>query len=527
VNDSEARLPKDRPIRVLFLRPPRHFWPIINESDNFLLPLGYPCLAAYLREHMRDVEPEILDCCVHHVGWKTLRAELERRKPDVVCIGELTMYYKEGFKAFRLAKEVNPYVVTVAGGYLYSALPSWSINQCPQLDFVVRHEGEETLRDLLTTLRDGGGVGMVKGIDFNGPDGAVQTPPRPLIEPLDSLPIPAYDLASVEKYSPFGKLWPRAATIQRSRGCHYDCDFCSWWVQEGEHRVEDGRLVPYRRYRTKSAARVVEETEVLYEKHGIRYLFWVDGTWNLDSQWLDEYCSEIIRKRYKLGWWAFVRTDLLLKQEEDGVLEKMVRAGLRHVLVGIERSNTEDFVKLGKTGYTRDNVKEAFHLLKRKYPQVFRQGTILTGTRDDDKESIRGMLAYAHELNVDFPAFHPLMPFPGTRLWETAKNNDWIEEWDYENYDMFYPVMPTKHLTREEVSHNTQWCYKNFVGKKPLRYLSRLFSPHPIRRRLHRWFLFAIFRTLVVDLWKAVKGEKHFEGFVATNKMWKPSWYDD
>lgn len=513
-------------IRVLFLRPPRHFWPIINESDNFLLPLGYPCLAAYLRERLPGAEVEILDCCALQVGWKSLEAELGSRRPDVVCVGELTMYHKEGFRAFALAKKVLPDCLTVAGGYLYSALPGWSLSQCPALDVVVRHEGEETLRHLLATLRDGGDPATVPGIDCRGPAGHVQTPPRPLIEDLDSLPIPAYDIASVERYSPFGKLWPRAATIQRSRGCHYECHFCSWWVQEGQHRLEDGKLVPYRHYRTKSAARVIEETALLYEKFGVRYLFWVDGTWNLDSAWLDEYCSEIIRRDYKLGWWAFTRADLLLKQEQDGVLEKMVRAGLRHVLVGIERNTDDDFKTIEKTGYTRDVVKEAFLLLARKYPQVFRQGTILTGLRRDTAESIRSLLHYAHEINVDFPAFHPLMPFPGTRLWEEAKEKGWIEEWDYENYDMFYPVMPTVALTRQEISHHTQWCYQNFVARKPFRYLARLFSRHPIRRRLHWWFLFAIGRTLLVDLWKAIKGEKRFEGFAATNKMWKPGWYD-
>ena len=92
---------------------------------------------------------------------------------------------------------------------------------------------------------------------------------------------------------------------------------------------------------------------------------------------------------------------------------------------------------------------------------------------------------------------------------------------------MMRPVMPTKHLTREEVSEHTIWCYSNFVAKKPFRFLSRLFSPHRIRRRLHWWFLYAIGRTVFVDLWKAIRGKKKFSGFAATNQMWKPDYYDD
>ncbi len=516
---------RDR-IKVLFLRPPRHFWPILNESDNFLLPLGYPCLAAYLREHTPGVELEILDCCSQKVGWHSLGEQLRVRRPDVVCIGELTIYYKEGFRGFELVKELLPDAVTVAGGYIYSAMPEWSLRECPSLDFVVRQEGEESMRELLATLRAGGDPGQVAGVVSRDGERIVSAGPRPLIESLDSLPVPAYDLCDLDAYAPFGNLWPKAVTIQRARGCHFSCNFCSWWVQEGQEVEQDGTLAVESCYRSKSPERVVAETELLYEKHGVRYLFWVDGTWNVDTAWLDAYCDEIIRRQYKLGWWSFIRADLLLEQERSGVLEKMVAAGLRHVLIGIERQKDADFETINKIGYSEDTVRECFHLLARKYPQVFRQGTILTGMRQDDGDSIRSLLKYAHDCNLDFPAFHPVMPFPGTELWKEAKTKGWIEEWDFENYDMFYPVMATEHLTREEVSHHTSWCYQNFVARKPWRYFSRLFSPHKIRRRLHWWFLLAIGRTIAMDLWRSLKGEKGFEGFAAVNKMWKPRWYE-
>lgn len=519
-------LPNNRPIKIAYIRPPRHFWPIINESDNFLLPLGYPALAGYLREHMQNIEQVILDCCVVKMGYASLRRWLEDNKPDVVAIGELTMYGHEGFRAFKMAREVNPDVVNIAGGYLYSALPDWTLEQCPSIDFVVRNEGEETLRELVETLRSGGDLSKVRGMNFRDGGRSVMNPTRPLIRNMDDLPIPAYDLSHLELYSPFGKLWPKAITVQRSRGCNFSCPYCSWWVQEGEEVIEGNHRMPRAAYRTKSVARMVKETELLYEKFGIRYLFWVDGTWNLDNDWLDEYCSELIKRKYDLGWWAFVRADLLVQQEKAGILEKMVRAGLRHVLVGIERANNEDLKYIDKVGYDRDITKEAFAILRTKYPEVFRQGTMLTGLWEDDKDSIRGLLKYAHEIDVDFPAFHPIMPFPGTVLYEQSVAAGRIEETDFSKFDMMVPVMPTKHMTREEVSEETTWCYSNFVAKKPLRFFSRLFSPHKIRRRLHWWFLYAIGRTLFVDLIKAIKGEKKFSGFASTSQMWRPKYYE-
>jgi len=516
---------KDR-IRVLFLRPPRHFWPILNESDNFLLPLGYPALAAWLRVHLPGVELELYDCCATRTGWASLRSVIEERKPDVLCVGEKTIYYKEGLKAFELAKSIDPNMVTIGGGHMYSNLPEWTMEQCSALDFIGLFEGEITLTELLETLREDGDVSAVKGICYRDGERIVVTPARPTIEDLDTLPIPAYDLSNLHLYAPFGNLWPRAVTIQRSRGCIDECSFCSWWVQEGSHELKDGKFVHTKFYRTKSVERTIEEVELLYEKYGIRYLFWVDATWNVDERWLAEFCEEIIRRDYKLGWWAFTRADGLVRQHEKGVLKLMARAGLRHVLLGAERSETIDFDYLKKTNYSHDIVKQAFNVLRDHYPEVFRQGTFITGLRRDTAESIRALLSYAHECDVDFAAFHPITPFPGTPMWAEARTEGWIEEQDYENYDMFYPVMATEHLSREEISRHTQWCQQNFVSKRPLRYFSRMLSPHPIRRRLHRWFTYAIGRVVLRDLAMSMRGQKQFEGFAAANKLWKPGWYN-
>ncbi len=513
-------------LRVLFLRPPRHYWPIINEDDNFLLPLAYPTLAAYLRARMENVEVEILDCCAQRVGWKSLGPLLESRRPDVVAIGEKVVYAHEAMRAFKLARQVLPEVVTVGGGHIFSALPEWSFRECAELDWIVRFEGEEGLRELLETLRNGGDPAQVAGIAYRSGHSVVSTKPRNPIADLDSLPIPAYDLAKLDLYSPFGKLWPRAVTIQRGRGCIDECSFCSWWVQEGKHTEVDGQLVHSKFYRSKSVDRVVQEVELLYEKYGARYLFWVDATWNLDDRWLDAFCSEIIRRKYQLGWWAFFRTDRVIEQDRKGVLEKMVRAGLRHVLVGVERAETADVRSLEKTGYGYEKTREAFLLLERKYPEVFRQGTFLTGLRTDDEQSIKGLLTYAHDCHLDFAAFHPLTPFPGTPLWDQAQREGWIEENDFAKYDMFYPTMSTLHLTRDQIARVTTWCQKNFVQKQKLRYLRGLFSRYPVRRRLHWWFLLSIGRILFRDLWQSIRGRRQFGGFAAVNSLWKPTWYE-
>ncbi len=514
-------------IKVLLVRPPGYMWPIINESDNFLLPLGLPCIAGYLRENMQGVEPIILDCCPERIGWKSLRKKIEEIQPDVFGVGDMICYMAEGMRAVKLAKEVNPNIVTVAGGHFHSHMPEYSLENYPSLDYIVRWEGEEAFKKLLETLRDGGDLKDVGSLAYRVGDDVAQTAPMPLIDPLDKLPIPAYDLTKLELYSPFGKLWPRAATIQGNRGCPYKCRFCSWAALEGQHYVtDDGEMGVQPTFRSKSIDRIMEEIDLLYNQHNVRYLFWAEGTWNYDTRFMEQLSDAIISRGYKLGWWAFVRPDKLLEQEKAGVLEKMVKAGFSHALMGGERNEDEDLDLIGKTGSTFDILKETCHLLERKYPTVFRQATFVTGIPTDTKEKLMNLGKYVRSLHLDFAAFHPMMPYPGTSLWEQYKDTPLVETKDFSKYDMFQPVLRTSDISRDEVARYTEKITLDFVQKQPHRYLMGMFSRIPIRRRLHWWFLFSMGRVVVLDLWHAITRRRTFRGFSAASELWKPTWYD-
>ena len=528
MTESLRRLKGLERIKVLFVRPPHHYWPIINQSDNFLIPLNYPTLAAWLREKLDFVDIEILDCCVEEVGYASLHAELKRRAPDVVAIGEKVVYAHDALRAFTIAKEALPSAVTIGGGHIFTHAPEWCLETCPSLDYIIRYEGEIAFEHFLRTARQGGGPEECLSLCWSQGEGQAMafTPLAPALTNLDDLPPAAFDLMPVRQYSPFGMLWPQAATIQRSRGCVDTCSFCSWIAMENKHVMsDDGAVSSSSWFRSKSVEKVLEEIDILYHRYGVRYLFWVDATWNVNDEWLNAFCDEIIRRGYDLGWWAFTRYDLLPRQHRNGTLRKMVDAGLRHVLVGVEREE-EGLGFLNKHRYSKSKAVEAFHILRDFYPEVFRQGTFITGIRGDTAEDIKRLLDHAHECDLDFAAFHPCTPFPGTDLYREALEKGWLEEHDFQNYDMFYPVMPTEHLSRAEVAHWTTWCQQNFVQKKPLRYFSRLFSKHSVRRRLHWWFLLSIGRVMATQAANHVRGREKFEGFAGVNKLWKPSFYD-
>lgn len=513
--------------KILFLRPPGYLWPIINESDNFLLPLGFPCLAAYIRERMPNVEIKILDCMPLKIGWNSLRKILAKEKPDLLGVGDMIIYMKEGMRTCQIAKDEVPGIITVAGGHFHSHMPEYSLAEYKELDYIVRWEGEEAFYQLLVALQEGGDLSQVGNLAYrNNGGGVTKTGPLPLIDPLDTLPIPAYDLVPIKKYSPFGKLWPRAITIQGTRGCPYKCNFCSWTALEGAHILQDGieKTVPVSR--SKTPERILEEIDLLYNGYGVRYLFWTEGTWNYDTEMMEALAEGILSRGYKLGWWAFTRADLLLEQEKAGVLEKMVRAGFSHALFGGERPEDSELHMIGKSDMRASALMEASHLLERKYPSVFRQATFITGIRTEIPETIDHVGKYSRECHLDFAAYHPIMPYPGTALWEEANKKGWIEEWDFSKYDMFYPIMPSEKMSREQIAKQNEKLYLRFVMKQPLRYLRGMFSHIRIRRRLHRWFMFSMMRVILLDLYRSFIGKKSFDGFAATSKLWKPKWYN-
>lgn len=516
--------------KILLVRPPRCLWPFINESDNFLLPLGLPCLAAALRKNLPDVIVKIIDCPPLKIGWKSLEKILREEKPDLVGAGEEALYSQEAVRLFHLAKELDPGVVTVAGGHFFSWMTDHSLTEFP-IDIIVRFEGEATFVDLVRVLKSGGDLQSVPGIAFKRNGAVIKNPLRPLIEDLDSLPLPAFDLMPMGKYSPFGYLWPQSVTLEHSRGCVDHCNFCSLWTYWGKHLktdIEHGELEVMPRYRGKSVARMLEEVDLAYKKYNRRYILWADPTFNADHKWTDEFCEGLLKRNYKdLYWWAFLRADYLLKDESMGILEKMVRAGLIHPLIGVERACSDDLRKVQKSVYTREMIKEVFQVFKKKYPHVFRQGTFVTCLPFDTRESMLELVKYAVEIDIDYPGFHPVAPVPGTYLYQEAKKAGIIAEKDLTRYDWSTPILRSSTgLSIDELAQLNMELNKRYVLYRPHWLIRGLFSPHKHKRGLYWWFLINTLKMLVLGMKDVVLGKKKMEGITGFMRLKKPSWYE-
>jgi len=193
-------------MKVLFVEPPKDMWFVMGEY--LPPPYGIIQLAAYLERGSKDVEIQVLDCNAQHVDWKDLEKRIESSSPDVVASSSLaTCNTYVVLRTLETAKRVNPSILTVTGGQHFTATTQESLEAYPEIDVIVRGEGEKTFTELVLNADKKSTFPKVDGISFRHEGKIIHNPPRSLIEDLEQLPYPGYHLvkarASFLQYSDF------------------------------------------------------------------------------------------------------------------------------------------------------------------------------------------------------------------------------------------------------------------------------------------------------------------------------------
>jgi anaerobic magnesium-protoporphyrin IX monomethyl ester cyclase len=180
-------------------------------------------------------------------------------------------------------------------------------------------------------------------------------------------------------------------------------------------------------------------------------------------------------------WFMQARCDDVVTHQN--LLPKLRKAGLTWILAGVESHSPETLASFNKR-IDPSVSKEAMELLKLN--DVFAQATMIIGERSDSRETMKGLRAYVNDLDPDIAIFMILTPYPGTRLYDEAVQNGWIEDTNWANYDMIHAIMPTEHLTRMEVQQELYLCYRNFFGSMKRR-ITGVFSSNKMKRRTYRY----------------------------------------
>lgn len=250
-------------------------------------------------------------------------------------------------------------------------------------------------------------------------------------------------------------------------------------------------------------------------------MIFVDDSWNINQSWNEEFAERLLKENIKIRWYAFMRADLILRDEKAGIFKKLVDSGLSHISIGVERADDADLRAIGKNCYSQDITRECMHILKHKYPQVFRQATFIIGVRSETRDSIFRQVEYAKEIAADYPAFHPLTPVPGTEAWREAKEKGWLEIEDFSYYDWITPVMSSNYLSRQEIEDLVYVANKKFIS--PLWIIKGLFSPFSFKRDMYIWWSLVIMKIFISSITRFINPFKVKE----YTSLIKPDWYEN
>jgi radical SAM superfamily enzyme YgiQ (UPF0313 family) len=346
---------------------------------------------------------------------------------------------------------------------------------------------------------------------------------------LDSLPLPAYDLVNLADYGRGSSNHADLVSIEHSRGCVDSCSFCILWKHMGESINGNGTVRP--RWRTKSPQRSFEEVRWLYARFGRRTFGWVDPTFNVSPRWANEWAelmlkSDLVdsRGRPRTLHIAWMRADGVVRDESLGILEKLVRAGLRQVMIGVERTDPTGIAACNKHNNDLETCRKAFAIFRERYPQVYTIGTVIFGLPGDTWSDLRRLADCREQLGMDYCFLMPLTPNPGSAATEAAYRQDLIADQNLRAYNFHTPICATNDLSVRELESIywrilTRPSLKRFAGMLRRTCLER----DPRKRRIHCSLLKRGSSIAVSSLWRAIR---HPRDPQPANYGRKPSWYD-
>ncbi len=438
-------------MKVLFINPP-----YFNSKYKFIglvaPPLGIAYIAAVLEQN--DIDVEIIDAAALEMSWETLEAEINRANPGLVAITALTPTISHALKTARLARKSCPEATIVMGGY-HPSFNHGEILEKDYVDLVVIGEAEYTFLELVKTLEEGGDLSKVKGIAYED----VVTPPRPLIEDLDELPFPARHLLPMDHYKILNQKLPTATMIS-SRGCPMQCSFCASAALHGNH------------LRMRSAKNVVDEMEHLINDHDAGIIAFMDDTFTMKTSRVTEICDEIKKREIDVYWGCTARADNLSEE----LLQKLHDSGCITIFLGVESADQQQLDRINKQ-LTIEKIRKAFRLAKKNDIRTI--ASVVLGMPGDTKESIKRTVKFARELNPSYAIFSLATPYPGTRFYQQAVQENLIKVRDWSKFTLLSPVLETVDCSLEELKKMQKKAFRQFY-LRPQYLLKQVWRDGPI-----------------------------------------------
>ncbi|MBU1864110.1 MAG: B12-binding domain-containing radical SAM protein [Candidatus Omnitrophica bacterium] len=446
--------------------------------DVVLPPLGLAYLAAVLERQGYTVT--IIDAFAEKLSQQEL---LERLRDKYRIVGFYcdTLNYNTILDIANRLKRTHARPHIIIGGPHATALPGESISEHPQIDCAVFGEGEITIVPLVKRLLEEKSLKDIQGVAYKENGRIVVNQPRPLIEDLDSIPMPAWHLLPIKKYrSLIEAKGKRIMHIMGSRGCFNDCNYCfnaKMW---------------HKKIRLHSAERIMQEVDYLRSQYAIQFIQFYDDNFTLDKKRLIILTEQFVQS--KVAWSCSTRIDLL----NEEIIQHLKRGHVDHVCIGIETVN-DRLLKIINKNITSDEIKKTIELCNKYKVKVL--GMFIIGIPQETEKEALETISFACNSNIFFAVFSCLTIFPGTNFFQIYKNSSYLSK-DYSQYDLSKNFsFIEKNRSKAELERILKKAYLKFYTRPAAVYsLAMLMLRNPPQLLKAIIALLQVFFTLTYDL---------------------------
>ena len=396
---------------------------VIYDNDSYIhwFPQGLAYIAAVLLREGHEVE--IYNQDIHHYQESHLLQYLNAEKFDVIGLSFIAGYYQYK-KALKISEAINrsrnrPFYII--GGHGPTPEPEYFLHKTGA-DVIVMGEGEITIVELLDALKNKITFHEIKGIafrDFRDGDKVIINERRTLIEDVDSIPFPAYELFPMEYYrlmrEPYCSNTDFLLPMLSGRGCRFRCNFC--------YRMDEG-------FRARSSEYIIEEIKFLKTNYGITYIVFSDELLMSSYDRIIELCNDFIKHKVDIKWNCNGRLNYARKD----VLNLMKKAGCVFINYGIESMDDQILKNMNKALTTRQIIKGIEATLEADISPGF---NIIFGNIGESRETLRKGVDFLlkYDGGAQMRTIRPVTSYPGCDLYYYAIEKGLLKDCEdfYEN----------------------------------------------------------------------------------------------
>jgi radical SAM superfamily enzyme YgiQ (UPF0313 family) len=354
----------------------------------------------------KGIKVEFVDGVAEKFSLEDFKNRVKNSKPDVVGFTAVTEQIEDVGEMAKAVKSISKDIRIIVGGAHATALPEQTLQEFPNIDFVVYGEGIQTLPELIEAHSN---YESIKGIAYRSGDKIKITPPRPYLENLDQIPFPAFNLLNLKKYKSNTHFFQKGVDlpIYSSLGCPFPCKFC--------HRIAGKRV----RFRTPE--HVIEEMAMGIQDYNATHFTFFDDTFTLNKERVIKLCNLIKQRGFdkKIKWACLSRVDTVDKE----LFIILKKAGCTTVYLGVESGSQYILDKLDKRIKLHE-IKQTFSIAKEIGIKTV--AFFMIGVPYETRETIVQTKKFISKLKPDYIELSIFTPYPGTEFYYRI-NQGWDE----------------------------------------------------------------------------------------------------